>query len=432
MIAPGRKIGRYQLREPLGSGGMSAVYRAYDPVIDRELAVKILPPDLARDPVLRRRFREEALALARLEHPNLVRIYAVGEEADLAYYAMELIAGRSLANVIEARGPFTLAEALAVMGQVLDALESVHDAGIVHRDIKPGNIMLDAGGRAVLMDFGLARRVERPTITAVGAILGTPEYMSPEQARGEPADQRSDLYACGIVLFEMLTGRPPFSGKDTIAILRQHAEKAPPELSELAPALPAGLDPILRRLLAKDPGERYPHVRDVAAALAPWASEGAKPDGTIQELLASVARLSTRDTRTAVSPPGGEGGGHSPGEAVEVAAANWTRLYVAGFAAFVAALALFAVGVALFRSRRAEPPALREPAPPVATPASGAPVLWRVRLRDGREFEAALVATPPLPGGRLAWTWRTADGVERTVPSADVLRFELKQEGERP
>ncbi len=235
MIAPGEKLSRYHLREPLGSGGMSCVYRAYDPVLDREVAIKILPAELARDPVLRERFHEEARALGGVEQPNLIRIFAVGQEGPVSYYAMELITGMSLKEVLAASGRLTVAEAFAVMGQVLRALEAVHRAGIVHRDLKPGNVMLAASGRVVLMDFGLARRAERQDLTMAGAVLGTPEYMSPEQARGEKADERSDLYSIGVMLYEMLAGRPPFGGKDTIAILRQHVQAPVPPLPARRP-----------------------------------------------------------------------------------------------------------------------------------------------------------------------------------------------------
>ena len=254
MIGPGQKLGRYELREALGAGGMSCVYRAYDPALDREVAIKILPAELARDGTLRERFHEEARALGAVEHPNLIRIFAVGQEGLVSFYSMELITGTSLRKALCASGRLTVDEALAVMGQALNALAAVHHAGIVHRDLKPGNIMLDATGRVVLMDFGLARRAERQSLTASGTVLGTPEYMSPEQARGEKADERSDLYSVGIILYESLAGKPPFAGKDTMAILRQHVQAAAPALRDLAADVPPELERIIARLLAKRSG----------------------------------------------------------------------------------------------------------------------------------------------------------------------------------
>ena len=430
MIAPGEKLSRYHLREPLGSGGMSCVYRAYDPVLDREVAIKILPAELARDAVLRERFHEEARALGGVEHPNLIRIFAVGQEGLVSYYSMELITGMSLKEVLAASGRLTVAEAFAVMGQVLRALEAVHRAGIVHRDLKPGNIMLDASGRVVLMDFGLARRAERQDLTAAGAVLGTPEYMSPEQARGEKADERSDLYSIGVMLYEMLAGRPPFGGKDTIAILRQHVQAPVPPLRGAAPGTPPELERIIARLLAKKPSERYPHVAELLADLGKLAPAGLQPDRVVQELLARVAQAVSRPTRTSA----GRGAGlrwESP------TATRGQRIWT-WIAVITAAVAVAALIVALIALLTARPKPGRIALPDRATvpagtapPAPSAGTLWLVTTRDQKQFEGEFVTLAAGPGNETAWVFHLPDGTYEWVPTSNI-RMMTQKGGEAP
>jgi serine/threonine-protein kinase len=426
VIAPGEKLSRYQLREPLGSGGMSCVYRAYDPVLDREVAIKILPAELARDAVLRERFHEEARALARVEHPNLIRIFAIGQEGLVSYYAMELITGLSLKEVLAASGRLTVAEALAVMGQALDALEAVHQAGIVHRDLKPGNIMLDASGRVVLMDFGLARRAERQNLTAAGAVLGTPEYMSPEQARGEKADERSDLYSLGAVLYEMLAGRPPFGGKDTISILRQHVQAPAPPLRGLAPETPPELERIIVRLLAKKRSERYPHIAELRADLGKAAPAGPRADRVVKELLARAAQKVSR------TPAGRPGAGLS-WESPRTARGERTRTWIAVVTAAAAVAALIVALTALFAARSSPariPPPNRATVPAgTATPSAG--TLWQVTTRDQKQFEGEFVTLAAGPGNETAWVFHLPDGTYEWVPTSKI-RMMTQKGGEAP
>jgi serine/threonine-protein kinase len=424
VIAPGEKLSRYHLREPLGSGGMSCVYRAYDPVLDREVAIKLLPAELARDAVLRERFHEEARALARVEHPNLIRIFAIGREGLVSYYAMELITGLSLKEVLAASGRLTVAEALAVLGQALDALEAVHQAGIVHRDLKPGNLMLDASGRVVLMDFGLARRAERQDLTAAGAVLGTPEYMSPEQARGEKADERSDLYSIGVVLYEMLAGRPPFGGKDTIAILRQHVQAPAPLLRGLAPETPPELERIIARLLAKKPSERYPHVAELRADLGKQAPAGPRADRVVQELLARVAQAVSRPTRTSAGRPGAGLSWESP----RTTRGERTRTWIAVITAAAAVAALIVALTALFAAR---PSPARIPPPesatvPAGTAAPAAGTLWRVTTRDRKQFEGEFVTLAAGPGNETAWVFHLPDGTYEWVSTSNIRMMTQK------
>jgi len=260
-------IGIYVLERQLGKGGMGAVYLAYDPTLNRSVAIKILPPELAADPEYVARFKREATSLAKIRHPNLVHIYAVGCDAARHYIAMEYIKGLSVAEILRQRGPLPHTLAIRILGQVLSALEKVHAAGIVHRDLKPGNIMIDEDQRAILMDFGLAKPRQDRSVTTGDTMVGTPEYMAPELAEGGDASFHSDTYALGIVLFEMLTGEVPFRGTSAIATLREHVEKTPPRPSTLVPALPPALDAVLAKALAKRPDERYASVRAFAADL---------------------------------------------------------------------------------------------------------------------------------------------------------------------
>ncbi len=418
MIAPGEKLSRYLLREPLGSGGMSSVYRAYDPVLDRDVAIKILPAELARDPVLRERFHEEARALGGVEHPSLIRIFAVGQEGLVSYYSMELITGMSLKDALAA-GRLTVAEAFAVLRQVLGALEAVHRAGIVHRDVKPGNIMLDASGRVVLMDFGLARRAERQDLTAAGAVLGTPEYMSPEQARGEKADERSDLYSIGVVLYEMLDGRPPYGGRDTIEILRQHVQAPVPPLQAAAPGTPPELGRIIGRLLAKKPSERYPQVAELLADLGKVAPEAPQPDGVVQELLARVERAVSRPTRTSA----GRGAAlrwESPAATRGQRIWTWVALTTAAVAVAALIVALIALLTAQPKvARSAAPERAAVPAGP-ATPAPSAGTMWVVTTRDKKQFEGEFVTLGAGPENETAWVFHLPDGTYEWVPTSNI------------
>ncbi|GAA4059089.1 hypothetical protein GCM10022214_09400 [Actinomadura miaoliensis] len=262
--------GRYELLEVLGRGAMGVVYRARDRELERIAAVKVLPAQMLRDEDFRARFRREARAAAGLSHPNIAVVHDIGEDAGgeqpVPYLVMELVQGRTLADLLR-EAPPTPAEAGRIVLAVLDALEHSHGRDIVHRDIKPANIMVHRTGgqvRVKVMDFGIAKLMSETAtrLTATGMLIGTPSYMSPEQADGKPADARSDLYSTGCVLYEMLTGRPPFTGDSPTVVLFQHIQKTPQPPSRLNPALAPFWDGVLATALAKDPQERY---RDAAA-----------------------------------------------------------------------------------------------------------------------------------------------------------------------
>lgn len=274
--------GRYQVGELVGRGGMADVHVGVDTRLGRRVAIKLLKPSLANDPAFRTRFRREAQDAAKMAHPTIVRIFDAGEESVrdangtetlIPFIVMEFVDGRLLKDII-AQGPVDPGEACRIIEQVLTALEYSHRAGVVHRDIKPGNIMIASNGQVKVMDFGIARAISdsSATIAETSSILGTAQYFSPEQARGETVDARTDLYSTGIVLFELLTGRAPFRGDNPVAVAYQHvnSEAVPP--SSINPRVSPALDAVVLRALAKDRFERYQSAsefrEDVEAAAA--------------------------------------------------------------------------------------------------------------------------------------------------------------------
>jgi serine/threonine-protein kinase len=269
----GTRIGSYEIVAPLGAGGMGEVYRAHDTTLGRDVAVKILPPEFAADSERRARFAREARLLATLNHPHIGAIYGLEEASDVTALVLELVEGPTLAERLE-RGPLTTADALPVARQIAQALEAAHEKGIVHRDLKPANIVLqETSGtpRVKVLDFGLAKAMGRadggPLAdsfdgTADGRILGTPAYMSPEQARGLPVDKRTDIWAFGCVLHEMLSGRPAFAGETVSDTLASVLEREP-DSTALPAQTPANIRVLLQRCLRKDPQKRLHDIADV-------------------------------------------------------------------------------------------------------------------------------------------------------------------------
>jgi len=306
---------------------MAKVYRGYDLTLGRDIAIKILDADLARDTAFRTRFRLEAQAASRMSHPSIVRVFDAGDSGadpssdDPPYIVMELVHGRLLKDIISA-GPVPLDDAVRYVDGILEALDYSHRAGVVHRDIKPGNVMILPDGKVKVMDFGIARAVSdsSSTVAQTTQIIGTAAYFSPEQAKGEPVDARADLYSTGIVLYELLTGRQPFRGESPVAVAYQHVSETPLPPTELNESVPGALDPIVLRALAKDPYQRYPDAAHFRAALD-GAVTGAAPTrkqlGALtselygpnprqaQETARSLRQLSsdTTMTRTQSGPP---------------------------------------------------------------------------------------------------------------------------------
>lgn len=283
--------GRYRVDELIGRGGMATVYRGFDLTLGRPVAVKILKRELADDGAFRTRFRLEAQAASRMSHPAIVRVFDAGEDTDagrpLPYIVMELVEGTTLRD-IAAAGPVPQDDAIRYVDGILEALEYSHRAGVVHRDIKPGNVMVTERGQVKVMDFGIARAVSdsSSTVAETTAIIGTASYFSPEQAKGEPVDARADLYSAGVVLYELLTGRPPFRGESPVAVAYQHVSEQPAPPSEVVETIPRAWDAVVLRALAKDPFQRFQDAASFREALDA-ARDGREPSRRQVQALSS-------------------------------------------------------------------------------------------------------------------------------------------------
>jgi len=302
-LSAGSRLGPYEILSPLGAGGMGEVYRARDTRLDRTVAIKVLPEGLAADAQLRERFEREARAISALQHPHICALFDVGRDGDHEFLVLEYLEGETLADRIARAGALPVGDALTIAIEICDALAQAHRSGIVHRDLKPANVMLTRAG-AKLLDFGLAKAAgpvvagtplsmlptTPPNITAQGTILGTLQYMAPEQLEGLEADTRTDTFALGALTFEMITGRPPFEGKTRASLLGAILKDEPPRLSQLQPRAPAALDRLIATCLAKDPEDRYQSARDLLRDLK-WISsnnavEAAAAPGRVRAPLA--------------------------------------------------------------------------------------------------------------------------------------------------
>ena len=277
----GKNIGSYRICGRLGSGGVGQVWRAVDTTLGRTVAVKALRPELIGHSQVAERFRAEAQTLARLNHPNIATLHALVEEDGELFMVLEHVEGQTFSQMLRVQGALSLERAFDLFHPALDGLTYAHEAGVVHRDVKPSNLMVDARGLVKVMDFGIARWGGSERVTRTGHLVGTPEYMSPEQIRGEDATVQSDVYALGILLYALLTGRPPFQREGEFDVMRAQVETAPPRPSELAPGIPAAIENVILRALAKDPSERFASVNELrdslVAAGAPEHTAGNLP-----------------------------------------------------------------------------------------------------------------------------------------------------------
>ena len=307
-VARPEQIGRYRILDELGRGAMGVVYKAQDPALGRTVALKtmVLAADEPDSDEFQRRFFQEGKAAGQLTHPHIVTVYDFGEEGEIAYMAMELLDGKELRARLK-EGPLPTADAVDIAAQVADGLGFAHEHGIVHRDVKPGNIMLLARGQAKIMDFGIAHMRASDHKTSTGMVLGTPKYMSPEQVAGTPVDHRSDIFSLGIVLYEMLTRAPPFTGDDATQVMHRISTAEPPAPSRANPEVPSLLDFVVARALKKDPAVRYQDANEMAADLRSCLAEvrgraraAAKDDGGKDQT--KTVKMESGGGRTAAAP----------------------------------------------------------------------------------------------------------------------------------
>jgi eukaryotic-like serine/threonine-protein kinase len=419
---------RYELETLLSEGGMGAVYLGTDHRLwGRQVAVKLLSPRYMGDERAVARFRREARAAASLSHPNVVAVFDAGTDGDHHYIVTEYIEGQTLADVVRSQGPLDPDRALAITADVCRALGAAHDQGLVHRDVKPGNIMLTRSGDVKVTDFGIARVMDEVPVTETATVLGTAAYISPEQVRGGEVDGRSDLYALGCTLYEALTGTPPFSGENLMSVAYRHVTESPRSPRELRPDLDPSIEAVVMRALAKNPHERFPDASEMLKGIAEAVATLSEPPDTEQTTLAATT-LQHRAGPTEVLEPFAE----TPGpEGARRAQSRWP---------LVAALSIvggLALLVALFGMRLDQPPADQ----PEGDPAPGA------QAQDGDadsgpggeelpepepEPEPRIEAPTPtgVHGAALGFTNTAHEGIAAGEVSADAADELFKKLGE--
>lgn len=300
----GRTIGSYRILAKIGEGGMGAVWRGVDTMLDRPVAIKVLRPELASDAEVVERFRTEAVTLAKLTHPSITNVYAFVREGEELFLVMEFVVGETLDAVLRREGAFPWPRAARLGCTALDALAVAHAAGVIHRDLKPENIMVTLTGSLKLMDFGIARVAGTTRLTRTGHLVGTLHYMSPDQIKGLEPDARSDLYSLGVVLYELATGKLPFESSSEYSLMKKHLEEVPPPPRSLVPGLPDGLNDTILKALAKEREDRWQHAAEMKEALEPWAEADptATPTGDHRRTTPSRSRPTSFPTMATPRP----------------------------------------------------------------------------------------------------------------------------------
>ena len=425
--------GRYEVLAPLGQGGMGAVYKARDHVLEETVALKVLRADVRNDPDMQNRFRREIRLARRVRHRNVCGIHEYGEEGGLRYIAMEYIEGVDLRRILTDKGPLPADQAFEACIRVAEGLQAIHEAGIIHRDLKTANLMVDAQGTVRLMDFGIAKQMESEAAagaTATGLIVGTPEYMSPEQARGDKLDPRSDVYALGIVAFELFTGKVPFRGQTPMATIFKHLQDPPPFDSPAAAALPREAVPVVRRALAKTAEERHASAMEFAHAMVEARDAAGIPPPATGPLTPRPGPTVSGTASTLRPPPPTIGQGPTPtrlpaaprrtdlvSAELEPTRADHpaprpggSRARIAAGAAAALLLAIGGTWVAMRGSRAPAAPSL-PPAIPSPTPASAASAAPAAAAASGT------LVIDALPWGQVAEVV-DASGTSRAIGDA--------------
>jgi serine/threonine-protein kinase len=409
-------IGRYEVKSELGRGGMATVYKAYDPRFEREVAVKVLPREMLHDPQFRVRFEREAKTVASLEHPAIVPVYDVGEEDGQPYFVMRYMIGGSLSERIKSNS-LSLTDTAKIIDRLASALDEAHAKGVVHRDLKPGNILFDHINEPYVSDFGIAKIAQSPgsaTVTG-GGIIGTPAYMSPEQAQGDKVDGRSDIYALGVIVFEMLTGRQPYESDTPMAVVVKHITDPVPHILDSNPNLPAEIEPVIERAMAKSRDERYPNAKEFSQALTAVA-RGESPTFTPAKVPAGkpvdktrVASHTAQETRVAAHPSDAKSGGFP--------------LWVLGLGGLLLMALLVVGGIFIFSSGilTSPPPTATETTTlPTPEPIAAEPVL-PVEEPTSTDTPASPTTEPPTPTP-------TPEPAAQGIGGADLLAFVANNE----
>ena len=418
----GRMAGNYRIVEKLGEGGMGAVYKGIDVMVEREVAIKVLRPEIARQPGVLERFRAEAVTLAKLNHPSIATLYSFFRHEDEYFMVMEFVPGRTLDGLLREWGPMPGGHAVRIFSQVLDGIHHAHAIGILHRDIKPANIMLTNTGAVKVTDFGIARVLGQARMTRQGNIVGTLEYIAPERIRGEEADLRSDIYSLGAVLYEMLSGRLPFERDNEFALMQAHLTAPVPPFASLGVGVPPPFETVLKRALAKKPEDRYQTAMEFRGALeaAEFQAASERPQVRPTRLAAPAAK----ETRSAVA---GASWSQLPGvaptqqAAFPVAPASLVRRLGWRLYAGAALLLMISAGIAAFLGGVFSPK-------PVSAPAAAGPGLDlpkdAVRSPAGQALQNSIPVPEPAPEGPPVVERKAAAAPrqERDAPSEEQRR----------